>query len=118
MAISEKRKKELIDLASNGKFDEVWAHECALYATNYREAYDAIMPIVRNLQKHMERDEYDEVAAVPSLLRIGEIAAKGYAEKFYDYMEETHMKTKWYQLMDVPTRYACGQRIAHLLWEH
>ena len=111
MAISEKRKRELINLASSGKFDQDWAHECALYATNYREAYDAIMPIVRNLQKHMERDEYDEVAAVPSLLRIGEIAIKGYAKKFY-------MKGNWYDLMDVPTRYACGQRIAYLLWEY
>ena len=111
MAISEKRKMELINLSRNGKFDQAWAKECALVATNTRKIVDAVMPIVRNLQKHMEREVWDERAAVPSLLRIGEIAVKGYAEKFY-------MHGKWYDLMDVPTRYACGQMIAYELLEY
>lgn len=111
MAISEKRKMELINLSNSGKFDQDWAHECALTVVNDESITDKVKPIVRNLQKHMEREEYDEVAAVPSLLRIGEIAVKGYAEKFY-------MKGKWHTLMDVPTRYACGQRIAYELWEY
>ena len=118
MAISEKRKMELINLSRNGEFDQYWADECALVATNTRKIVDVIMPIVRNLQKHMEREVWDERAAVSSLVRIGEIAARGYAEEFYGYLKETHGKTKWYDLMDVPTRYACGQRIAYLLWEY
>lgn len=112
MAISEKRVMELMDALHNGKFDEHQAWDCCLCAINNKRTEDQCACIVRNLQKHHERGNYSDTKAINSFVRLGEIAARFYVEEF------AHVSCKWHELMDVPTRCACGKQIAQHLWEY
>lgn len=111
MNLTEKRANELMDLMHNGKFDEHRAWDCAVTAINNKAAHDKLKWAVRKMQMNLEGGRYSDVQEIKCLIGLGEIAAKHYVGIFPEH-------GSWNLLMDVPTRCACGQRIARLLWEH
>ena len=113
MQISEKRAMELMDNLHRKMYVEHRAWDCATTAINHKETHDILVSAVRDFQRKRENGKLSEDRhEIMFLCHLGEIAARHYAKLFpTEY-------SSWNKVMDVPTRCACGQRIANLFWEH
>lgn len=112
MAISEKRAMELMDALHNGNFDEHREWDCAVTALNHKKTLEKLKRDVQFFQKGQESGRCSEDRhEIQFLCNLGETAARHYVGLFPEY-------GSWNKVMDVPTRCACGRRIARILWEH
>ena len=111
--ISEKRAMELMDDLHYGRFDEHREWDCAVTAINNKETLEELKRAIKSYQKGKESGRYTEDRReIQCLCQLGEIAAKHYLKLFPKEFPN------WTKVMDVPTRCACGRRIARLYWEY
>lgn len=104
--ISEKRAMELMDAMHNKEYDEHREWDCAVTAINHEKTSEELKRAIKFYQKGKESGRCTEDRQkIQFLCHLGEIAAKHYFEVFPNEFRS------WNNVMDMPTRCACGRRI-------
>ena len=68
---------------SNSELSEtVESRELFLYATNNRETYNLVIPVINNLKKHYKKGVYNAEKAIKSYYRIAHYASNLYYRNF------------------------------------
>ena len=68
---------------SNSELSEtVESRELFLYATNNRETYNLVIPVINNLKKHYKKGYYNAEKAIKSYYRIAHYASNLYFRDF------------------------------------
>lgn len=82
---------------------------------------NVLMPTIRSIEKHFNRDDYDEEKALQALYRITTQCAKKYAKEYAEMRaawEEDYTKTgaPWYEIFDTDARRAAAIHILSLFF--